>query len=424
MWLHFRVLQISTHVHILAKLQYLNGRKGVLIGVLVVCWFFLFISRKFLVQMRKGTVACILRSRRRDVRVYSKDFDRSFHWLWLRDHCKCAQCVDASSGQKLLTSGSALKSASTPVGLARIEANVLFVEWRDHIAKVPLAELGVVTPASKRAQEMRKGQMREAMHEAIRVFFPPVLLVARFSFLFQEPFFDSRPSISYDEFMNDPHGRAWSLRIIHSSGLLFVHDIPQSASVQVTELAKRIAPVMPTFYGMHWDVRDVAGADNVAYTSRQLGWHQDLLYFESPPGLQLLHCREAAVVGGETMFLDAVAAANVFEQEFPEDFALLSKLHITFQYSNSTVSLSQRRPVFAPATDVYSHRRVFWFVFSDLICCSSSCCCFLQVSRLARHFESASKCESCVRGARLLGGFFGQAECVGCENATGRCRNF
>ena len=29
---------------------------------------------------------------------------------------------------------------------------------------------------------------------------------------------------------------------------------------------------------------------NVAYSSVQLDLHMDLVYFESPPGLQLLHC--------------------------------------------------------------------------------------------------------------------------------------
>jgi gamma-butyrobetaine dioxygenase len=299
--------------------------------------------------MKKGSgssaVACLLRPRSEDVRVYSKNFDRSFHWLWLRDHCKCSSCVDVSSGQKNRTSGSVMRLARSAPVAAHIQGKVLVVDFVDHSAQVPLSSLGVVTPASKREQMLLSGKLQDAVSEMQR-----------------GPNFQTRPSISYGELMNDSQGRAWVLRTVQSSGLVFVDEIPRQEGVvvSVTELAERLAPVMHTFYGHHWDVRNVAGADNVAYTAKQLGWHQDLLYFESPPGLQLLHCLEAAANGGETLFLDGVAAANAFEAEHPEDFLLLSKLHITYQYSNASVTLSQRRPVFAPATDLYSHRRVFW----------------------------------------------------------------
>ncbi len=307
-----------------------------------------------------GAVACLLRSRSEDVRVYSKTFDRSFHWLWLRDHCQCSLCVDSFSGQKLHSSGSVIMTVRSSAPLAaRVEGRQLCVDWSDHAVRVPLELLGLAAPAPRRRrQNLRSAaqNLRSASASSLGNAADEVL---------REPLFHTRPSISFVDMMQDKVGRAWTLRTVNSSGLVFVDDIPQPSTTApftalVTQLASRLAPVMDTFYGRHWDVRDVAGADNVAYTSKQLGWHQDLLYFESPPGLQLLHCLEAATTGGETLFLDGVAAANAFEREYPEDFVLLSKLHITYQYSNAQVSLTQRRPVFAPATDQFSHRRVFW----------------------------------------------------------------
>jgi alpha-ketoglutarate-dependent taurine dioxygenase len=84
----------------------------------------------------------------------------------------------------------------------------------------------------------------------------------------------------------------------------------------------------------HWDVQSVEAAENIAYSNKKLGWHQDLLYFESPPGIQLLHCKEQAEEGGETGFMDAVEAADRFEKLFPEEFALLSKTPVTYNFSN------------------------------------------------------------------------------------------
>ena len=72
---------------------------------------------------------------------------------------------------------------------------------------------------------------------------------------------------------------------------------------------------MDTFYGHHWELRYEEGAQNLAYSALALSWHQDLLYFEAPPGVQLLHCLVQADLGGETIFLDGVSAAEEFERQ-------------------------------------------------------------------------------------------------------------
>ena len=52
---------------------------------------------------------------------------------------------------------------------------------------------------------------------------------------------------------------------------------------------------------------------NVAYSNVGLDLHCDLAYYESPPGLQLLHCLQFddAIVGGETQLVDGYRAAEV-----------------------------------------------------------------------------------------------------------------
>jgi len=39
-----------------------------------------------------------------------------------------------------------------------------------------------------------------------------------------------------------------------------------------------------------FDVKSVPSPINIAYSNVALGLHMDLMYYESPPGLQLLHC--------------------------------------------------------------------------------------------------------------------------------------
>ena len=62
------------------------------------------------------------------------------------------------------------------------------------------------------------------------------------------------------------------------------------------------------------------GAINIAYTGEPLASHMDLCYYESPPGLQLLHCLafDGGVEGGETTLIDAFAVAEQLRREEPE----------------------------------------------------------------------------------------------------------
>ncbi|CAM9539313.1 unnamed protein product, partial [Phaeothamnion confervicola] len=99
-------------------------------------------------------------------------------------------------------------------------------------------------------------------------------------------------------------------------------------------LASRVSPVSHGFlYGDVFDVVSQENSRNIAYTSERLRPHMDLIYYESPPGLQTLHCLQfdKSVKGGETTFIDAFEAAKVFKQQYPEHFDVLSSITATFK---------------------------------------------------------------------------------------------
>ena len=56
-------------------------------------------------------------------------------------------------------------------------------------------------------------------------------------------------------------------------------------------------------------------------------------YYESPPGLQLLHALrfDESVVGGESTFMDSHAIANELRHRDPEAFHVLTRVPATFQ---------------------------------------------------------------------------------------------
>jgi len=101
-----------------------------------------------------------------------------------------------------------------------------------------------------------------------------------------------------------------------------------------------------SLYGDIFHVRDDPGSNNVAYTSHELCPHQDLAYYESPPGMQLLHCvaNRSGVVGGESLLIDAIAAAYRLREVKPESFEILTRCPATFVKQRDGAWMTYRTP--------------------------------------------------------------------------------
>lgn len=70
-------------------------------------------------------------------------------------------------------------------------------------------------------------------------------------------------------------------------------------------------------------------------------------YFESPPRYQLLHClRNRNVTGGQSLFVDAIQAAESLRTEDPDAFKLLSETDVKFNYINDGHHLHRRHKTF------------------------------------------------------------------------------
>ncbi|KXJ17460.1 Gamma-butyrobetaine dioxygenase [Exaiptasia diaphana] len=84
---------------------------------------------------------------------------------------------------------------------------------------------------------------------------------------------------------------------------------------------------------MFFDVISTPNPINIAYSSVNLDYHMDLAYYQSPPGIQMLHCRrfDKEVKGGESVFLDVFAIAEKFRKTNPKEFDTLVRVPATFQ---------------------------------------------------------------------------------------------
>jgi alpha-ketoglutarate-dependent taurine dioxygenase len=163
------------------------------------------------------------------------------------------------------------------------------------------------------------------------------------------------PAFAHASLLGSPASALGVLRALNACGIALVHGCPTGQAGAVTALASTLAPVMPTIYGESFEVSVQAQPINVAYTAAALELHQDLAYYESPPGLQLLLCQEfsAGVQGGESTFACGLAAAEALRAEHPGAFATLCSVPTTFQkvhYARaSPVHMVTARPIISLA---------------------------------------------------------------------------
>jgi alpha-ketoglutarate-dependent taurine dioxygenase len=102
-----------------------------------------------------------------------------------------------------------------------------------------------------------------------------------------------------------------------------------------------------SLYGDIFHVQSIPDAHNIAYTNQALPPHQDLSYFESKPGLQLLHCLAndtSSIVGGESTLIDAMAAATELRHLAPHLYQVLVQTEATFVKQRHNADMVARRP--------------------------------------------------------------------------------
>lgn len=239
--------------------------------------------------------------------------------LWLRDACQCHQCVSESSGQKRFATcdiPSDLKVDSLRV----LEDGALEVSWANdlalggvqHVSTYPLSWLhGMLLPRGPYRRNRLAREIWDSQH-------------------FDR---DSQSrEISYSSWMEDSSRFAEAFRNLHNWGLVVIRGVPQTESA-VEQVASRLGHLQATFYGPTWDVVSKPQAENVAYTNEFLCLHQDLMYLNVPPRIQILHCLENDCEGGDSLFSDGLRAAHDLQLKNPTHFATLATCPVDFHYA-------------------------------------------------------------------------------------------
>lgn len=233
---------------------------------------------------------------------------RTFNPHWLRDNCSATR--HKSSRQKLVSAASLPAELRPAVAEIKTEDDVLRVIWEPDLHESAYSAAWLRSFSDDIPAEVPAPSLRVV---------PPLM----------------RFSVGDLEAGDDTLRWSW-LSELHEHGAVLVHDAPCEKKT-VMQVAQWIGPVQNQIYGEAWDVVSSENAINIAYTGEYLGPHMDLCYYESPPGVQLLHCMEfpAEITGGESLLIDAFAVANALRKSDPQAFADLSRIPATFVKDHS-----------------------------------------------------------------------------------------
>jgi gamma-butyrobetaine dioxygenase len=158
------------------------------------------------------------------------------------------------------------------------------------------------------------------------------------------------PAADWDSYLADDAVRAACLDAVATLGFALLRGVPAKPGT-VLRVAKTFGFVRRTNYGKLFDVRVVADPANLAFTSRAIPPHTDNPYRDPVPTLQLLHCLRDASLGGDTGLVDGFAAAAALRREDPASFALLTATPWPFGYSDTETELRARAPLIALTPD-------------------------------------------------------------------------
>ncbi|KAL6897643.1 hypothetical protein GGI43DRAFT_98064 [Trichoderma evansii] len=273
----------------------------------------------------------------------------------LRDSCPCPLCRDTSSGQKTFSS----VEIPVEIGLEHVkptkkglEIKFLndiprFVEnGQEHVMVLPWESVDL-SLKRKGMEDVSLPRKRSVLRRTGVVYWDRDTIAQQVR------------KIDYAEFMKDDSEAFWDVIIdICRFGLVYLKNVPRDEE-SVVRITTRIANIRETFYGRTFDVRAKPNAENVAYTSGYLGLHQDLLYLDPPPMIQVLHCMDNSCAGGESLFSDGERVGRLLWPFITRHrMAPLAEHHVPYQYGKNGYHYFSSRYVIDGNTSGFQN--VYW----------------------------------------------------------------
>lgn len=269
--------------------------------------------------------------------------------VFLRDACSSSESVDPFSKQKYFTTADIsrdLAISGSPVVEKGEHEDILVVTWlqngRKHLSKYTESFFArYSTP-----EGCRKGKF----FDSERVEWDNSAILKDIGDL----------QVNYGDYLSTENGFCATVDNLNRFGISFVNDIPdptKNPATQrisdenvlqwpVSQIASRFGYIKKTFYGSLFDViNEKEKTKNIANTNKILGLHMDLMYYESPPGVQFLHAIRNSTLGGENIFSDSYLAIKHVKKTDAVAYEALKTVPVTYHYDNNSEYYFYKRPM-------------------------------------------------------------------------------
>eukprot|EP01087_Luapelamoeba_hula_P018931 TRINITY_DN6186_c0_g1_i1.p1 TRINITY_DN6186_c0_g1~~TRINITY_DN6186_c0_g1_i1.p1 ORF type:complete len:449 (-),score=61.59 TRINITY_DN6186_c0_g1_i1:39-1385(-) len=261
-----------------------------------------------------------------------------YHYVWLRDNCGCNLCLDPSSQQKKThqwANPSAIKLTTV-----QPESNGISINWADgHTSRYDAAWLDANAYSNLESRKYRKEMLhggKEVLWNASTIPWPSLSIEydAIMPLVADADKSNATSASATNKNLIDVDKGVYQwLVMLQRYGLCLVKNVP-NRDKEVLRVAERMGVIRDTIFGRYFDVQTVENAINVAYTQQVLRPHMDLLYYETPPGFQFLHCLVNDAQGGENTFVDGFKIAHDLRKLDPKAFDTLTEVQHAFTYRN------------------------------------------------------------------------------------------
>ncbi|EKX36051.1 hypothetical protein GUITHDRAFT_155346 [Guillardia theta CCMP2712] len=164
----------------------------------------------------------------------------------------------------------------------------------------------------------------------------------------------SNVSVPFEEVMRDDKAVLELLRKVKKFGLAIVSNTPTCKETS-QKVVERIGPVRNTIYGGFWETRLLPADDkkniDSAFSTCALPAHTDGNYWQDPPGIQVFHCLEPDLHGGDTLLVDGFKVAEDLKEIDSDSFNFLCETPVPFQHTDKENHLVSYHTVFGKDAD-------------------------------------------------------------------------
>lgn len=246
--------------------------------------------------------------------IWPDGSESKYHWIWLRDFCRCDICFNNSCNQKYFD----CVTIPLDITFSSIEENddTISVKWSD-------GHHSIYNKQWLKSHDYSNNNVPNLAAYPEKKTWNSDLLKQYLQNYQYQPLIDNDKTLL--SFLED----------LLRYGFVTINSI--NSEEHLSKTFKRIAGfVKRTYFAKTYDLitKPTTETDNVAFSSNALPLHTDLPYYNPPPEYQFLYgldVSDTAYKVGRTQIIDGLYVAELFREKHPEYFKLLSTIKILHQ---------------------------------------------------------------------------------------------